>query len=159
MKLAIIAVGKLKRDAEATLFARYVERLDLFAREIALGPLALVEIAEARGSAQERQRSEAASIIERVPKGWTMAALDETGEMLDSMQFAAWLRILRDGGVAGLAFAIGGDSGHGELAISRAQKVISLSRMTLTHGLARVLLAEQLYRAATIISGRPYHRA
>jgi len=158
VKLLILAAGKLKEDAEAALFRRYAQRLDPFVRSIGIGPLQTIEIADARGGAAERKRIEASNMTARKPDGFVLAALDETGEMLSSVQFAAWLKSCRDEGVAGVAFAIGGADGHGATVLSGARKTISLSRMTVTHGLARVLLAEQIYRACTIIAGHPYHR-
>jgi len=158
VKLLIIAIGKLKDDAEAVLFRRYAERLDPFARSIGIGPLATIELGDARGSAIERKRAEASDILSRKPSGFMLAALDEAGETPSSAQFAAWLQSCRDEGVAGVAFGIGGADGHGGAVLLDARKTISLGRMTLTHGLARVLLAEQIYRACTIIAGHPYHR-
>lgn len=158
MKLLIIAIGKLKNDAEAVLFKRYAERLEPFARSIGVGPLTEIELSDARGSTAERKRAEASDILSRKPPGFTLAALDEAGETPSSAQFAAWLQACRDDGVSGVAFAMGGADGHGAAVLSDARKTISLSRMTLTHGLARVLLAEQIYRACTIIAGHPYHR-
>ncbi|MDX2263511.1 MAG: 23S rRNA (pseudouridine(1915)-N(3))-methyltransferase RlmH [Hyphomicrobiales bacterium] len=158
MKLRIIAVGRLKEDAEAVLVRRYAERLEPFARAIGIGPLTITEIAEARGEPALRKRAEGAEIM-RLSGGIPIVALDEGGEALTSEELAQWLRRLRDDGCAGLAFAIGGADGHAAEVIAAARRSISLGRITLPHGLARAVLAEQLYRAATIIAGHPYHRA
>ncbi len=158
MNLLIIAVGKLKEDAEATLFRRYAQRITPFARSIGVGPLQTLEIADARGSVAERKRIEGDHILARKADGHILAALDETGETCSSAQFAAWLKSCRDEGHGGVAFAIGGADGHGDAVLTNARKILSLGRMTVTHGLARVTLAEQIYRACTIIAGHPYHR-
>ena len=78
---------------------------------------------------------------------------------MSSTAFAALMRRHRDQGRQGLAFLIGGPDGHGADVLNKAELTLSLGAMTLTHGLARVVLAEQLYRAATIIIGHPYHRS
>lgn len=88
-----------------------------------------------------------------------LVILDERGKSLTSDAFAAFLRRRRDSGSNALAFVIGGPDGHGTPIRERASDTLSFGAMTMPHGLARVLLAEQLYRAATIISGHPYHRA
>jgi len=86
-------------------------------------------------------------------------ALDEHGRSLSSEAFAQWIAERRDGGAKTLAFLIGGPDGHSTEALKPATLKLSLGTMTLPHGLARVVLAEQLYRAATILAGHPYHRA
>ena len=78
---------------------------------------------------------------------------------MTSEDFAAWLRHRRDGGVGTLAFLLGGADGHGPDVLAATALTLSLGPLTLPHGLARVVLAEQLYRAATILAGHPYHRA
>jgi 23S rRNA (pseudouridine1915-N3)-methyltransferase len=88
-----------------------------------------------------------------------MVALDEQGRSMSSDRFAQWLREARDGGAKTAGFMIGGPDGHGEEALGAARLKMSLGPMTLPHGLARIVLAEQLYRAVTILAGHPYHRA
>jgi 23S rRNA (pseudouridine1915-N3)-methyltransferase len=159
MRLAIVAVGRLKDGPERELFQRYWTRLDGMGRKLALSPLVLTEIAESRaGSADVRKGEEAAKLIAAAGQG-NIVALDETGRGMDSAAFARDLRRRRDAGIAGVTFLIGGADGHGEAVRSRAALLLSLGPMTLPHGLARVVLAEQLYRAATLIAGHPYHRA
>jgi 23S rRNA (pseudouridine1915-N3)-methyltransferase len=85
--------------------------------------------------------------------------LEPTGKSLTSEAFAAFLRDTRDGGAKTCLFLIGGPDGHGESVLTTASLKLSLGALTLPHGLARVVLVEQLYRAATILSGHPYHRA
>ena len=87
-----------------------------------------------------------------------VVCLDETGKGLSSTALTDWIRLRRDQGVASIAFLIGGPDGHGAAVRERADLTLSLGAMTWPHGLARVLLLEQLYRAATILAGHPYHR-
>jgi 23S rRNA (pseudouridine1915-N3)-methyltransferase len=101
---------------------------------------------------------EARRLLE-VAAGARIVMLDARGKGQTSEAFAAELRRARDGGVEAIAFLIGGADGHGEAVRAAASQTLSLGAMTLPHGLARVVLAEQLYRAATIIAGHPYHRA
>lgn len=160
MRLLIAAVGKLKDGAERELYERYADRLAAMSRQMALGPIELIEMPESRaGSAPERQTDEAVRLLKAVAQAEVIVALHETGQSLSSVAFASQLRTHRDQGRQCLAFMIGGPDGHGADALQKAAFKLSLGAMTLPHGLARVVLSEQLYRAATIISGHPYHRA
>lgn len=159
MRLILAAVGRLKDSGERELFERYRQRLDASGRSLALGPLRLVELPEARQStSDQRKQDEAARLMKAAADTDVKVALDEHGKSLTSDAFAAWLRTRRDSGAASVAFLIGGPDGHGPAALESADLKLSLGPMTLPHGLARVVLAEQLYRAATIIAGHPYHR-
>lgn len=158
LRITIIAVGKLKDDAEAGLYSRYVTRLGALSRNVSIGPVSTIELAESKhAAAAQRKAAEAGEILRRIPPGFTVAALDERGKMLTTPEFTDWLRMHRDAGEPGVAFLLGGPDGHGAAAVE-AGTPIALGRMTLPHGLARVILAEQLYRAACILSNHPYHR-
>ena len=158
MRLTIAAVGRLKDGAERVLVARYLERLGA-AKSIGLGPAREREIAEARqSSAAERQADEAGRLLKQAGDADVIVALDERGKAMTSPAFAAWLGRHRDEGRRHAAFLIGGADGHGEAARAAAALTLSLGAMTLSHGLTRVILAEQLYRATTILAGHPYHR-
>jgi 23S rRNA (pseudouridine1915-N3)-methyltransferase len=160
MRLSIVAVGRLKDGPERELYLKYAKRIDDAGRAVALGPLTLAEIPEARqASAAQRRADEAARLVEAAKSPDVRVLLDETGKGLNSEAFASWLAARRDEGQRTVAFLIGGPDGHGDAARSGAQLKLSLGPMTLPHGLARIVLAEQLYRAATILSGHPYHRA
>lgn len=160
MKIALIAVGRLKDGPERELFERYWSRLEALGRKQALGPLALVEIAESRqSSAEARMEEEARKLLAAVPPGGHVVLLDERGRTPTSQAFAADLRSRRDAGTAAVSYLIGGADGHGAAAKAAANATLALGALTLPHGLARVVLAEQLYRAATLIAGHPYHRA
>lgn len=159
MRLTIAAVGRLKDGPERELYLKYAKRVDDAGRAVALGPLVLSEIAEARqASAGQRRADEAARLLTAAGAADFTVILDETGKVFSSTAFAAFLAARRDEGRRSTAFLIGGPDGHGDAVRSKAQLTLSLSPMTLPHGLARIVLAEQLYRAATILAGHPYHR-
>jgi 23S rRNA (pseudouridine1915-N3)-methyltransferase len=159
MRIDLIVVGKLKDGPERELFARYGERLDALGRAHALGPLKLIELPESRASGvEERKADEAVRILKATVAGSFLVALDEGGRAQSSAAFADLVRRQRDDAMPVLALAIGGPDGHGKAVLAAAQLKLSLGAMTLPHGLARVVVVEQLYRAATIIAGHPYHR-
>lgn len=121
--------------------------------------LALLELPAARGAlppADARRREGEALLAKLKPASW-LVALDERGTLLDSMELAQMVATARDAGRE-LVFCIGGDEGLDASVRDRAWKVLSLSRMTLPHRLARVVLMEQLYRALSILRGEPYHK-
>jgi len=145
----LIAVGKVGRGPEAELFARYCDRLR--------PRLSVVEIAEGRGGAVEKRRREAAALLAAVPAAAFVVALDLGGKAPDSETFAALLTRWLDAGRP-VAFVIGGAEGLDASVLGRADYVLSLGRLTWPHLLARVLLAEQLFRARAIAASHPYHR-
>lgn len=159
MRVIIAAVGRLK-DAERDLFDRYAKRFGASGRALGLGPLALGEIGESRAATPElRKADEAARLIKPVAAAESIVALEVSGRALSSEAFAQLLAKHRDDGAKTLAFLIGGPDGLASAALNAAALKLSLGSMTLPHGLARIVLAEQLYRAATILAGHPYHRA
>lgn len=159
MRLIVAAVGRLK-DAERELYERYAKRFDAAGRSLGLGPLSLSEIGEARAATPDlRKADEAQRLLKAVADADVVIALDEGGRSLASEAFARLVAQSRDNGAKTAAFLIGGPDGHGAEALKAAKLKLSLSAMTLPHGLARIVLIEQLYRAATILSGHPYHRA
>lgn len=159
MKLVIAAVGRLKDGPERELLGRYVKRLAQAGRGVALGPVDILEIAEGRAEqASLRQADEAARLLKLATACDVVVALDEGGRAMTSRSFADLLARHRDSGVQAMAFLIGGPDGHGAAVPAKAGVKLSLGPMTLPHGLARIVLAEQLYRAATILAGHPYHR-
>ena len=158
MQLLIAAIGRLKVDAERVLVDRYTVRIGA-GRAVGLGPLREVEFAESRRStAGERQAEEAQRLLKAAGDGDYVVMLDETGRTMASDAFGRWLGSQRDAGVRSMAFLIGGPDGHGAEVRTASRLALSLGPMTLPHGLARAVLAEQLYRATTILAGHPYHR-
>lgn len=158
MRLTIAAVGRLKDGAERVLVDRYVKRC-ASGKLLGLGPLDEIELPESRQPlATDRQADEAKRLMKQVGDADLIVALDERGRTLSSAEFAKWLGARRDDGRRHAAFLIGGPDGHGPDVAKAAALRLSLGPMTLPHGLARAILAEQLYRAITILSGHPYHR-
>lgn len=159
MRLIVAAVGRLK-DAERELCLRYQKRFDAAGRPLGLGPLSITELNESRLEvAAARRNDETARLLKAASAAGARVILDEAGKAMSSEAFAKWIAATRDGGCRDLALLIGGPDGHGPEASSGAALRLSLGPMTLPHGLARAVLVEQLYRAATILAGHPYHRA
>lgn len=158
MKIAIIAVGRLKAGPERDLCERYLERAIAAGRRLGL-TFATSELGESRaGSSDARKDQEASAILGKLPAGAVTVVLDERGTTLDSTGFAERLRKWRDGGKAEIAVIIGGPDGLGRAVSERADLRVAFGAMTWPHQLVRIMLAEQLYRAVTILSGHPYHR-
>jgi len=158
MRFTVAAVGRLK-DAEHELCERYAKRFDAAGRPLGLGPLKICELNESRAAtADARKADEASRLIKAAGAAIEIVVLDEGGKILSSQAFATWIAQRRDGGCRTLAFLVGGPDGHGREAVAGAALRLSLGSMTLPHGLARAVLIEQLYRAATILAGHPYHR-
>ena len=154
MRLIVAAVGRLSRCPEQEALQRLAGRIDGLARGVRLGPLQIVEVEDkkCRGAAAE------AALLRRAGAAEKLVALDERGAALSSLKFAERLTGWRDDGVASAAFLIGGADGHDPAVRAEADLVLSLGAMTWPHALARLMLVEQLYRAATIAAGHPYHR-
>jgi 23S rRNA (pseudouridine1915-N3)-methyltransferase len=160
MRLLVAAVGKLKQGPERELCAHYLARAEALGRSLGLSPLTSTELPESKAAnAAARQAAEADALLGKVPPAHAIVCLDLKGTMQPSEALADVLAEHRDGGTAGLAFLIGGPDGLGQSARDKANLVLSLGPMTLPHGLARIVLAEQIYRAMTILAGHPYHRA
>ena len=158
MKLGLICVGRLKAGPERELFARYAERIRAL-RRLGLEGLDLKEIDESKAAGAERASREAMELLAALPAESRLAAFDERGRAETSAAFAQFIASERDRGCKALWFAIGGAEGLDESVRVRATAVFSFGAMTLPHQLARILAAEQIYRAMTILSGHPYHRA
>lgn len=159
MRILIAAVGRLKDGPERVLYTRYAGRVNAAGRGVGLGPVELRELPEGKASGRDpRMNDEAARLLARTPPPCIRILLDERGKAMTSQAFAHMLREFRDRGEDTMAFLIGGADGHGEPARQQARQAISLGPVTLPHGLARIVLAEQIYRAVTILSGHPYHR-
>lgn len=160
MRILLLAVGKLKDAEERAISDRYVKRFNGAGRAIGLGPIDVRELNESRlANPEERKRDEAARLMKDIGSDTFVVSLDPLGRSIGSEAFADLLREKRDGAIKTCVFLIGGPDGHGEQALKAPAMTLSLGALTLPHGLARVVLLEQLYRAATILSGHPYHRA
>lgn len=160
MRLALLCVGKLKEEAERQIVARYLERFRQTGAPLGFAAPQMVELPESRAAAaKDRKAAEAAELCRRMAPEAHVIALDERGAALTSLDFAQKLAAWRDDGLRDLAIIVGGPDGLDPDFVKSARLVLSLGRLTLPHGLARAVLAEQLYRAATILAGHPYHRA
>ena len=159
MRLLIAAVGRLKTGPETQLLERYIALAKGAGRPVGIGPILFKELIEAKGQSPAiRKADEAERLVETSRQADLRIALDEHGKIFDSRAFSDLLAKRRDAGVGLLAFLIGGADGHGEAALGACHLKLSLGPMTLPHGLARIVLAEQIYRAVTIMTGHPYHR-
>ena len=160
MRLLIAAIGKLKQGPERDLFAHYLGRAVAVGRKLHLSPIGAIEVAESKAATvKSRIQAEAEALLGKIPSSHRLISLDRRGEALSSEEFAGLLAKMRDGGVEGVAFVIGGADGLSPEISGKAGRAISFGPLTLPHGLARIVLAEQIYRAATILAGHPYHRA
>jgi 23S rRNA (pseudouridine1915-N3)-methyltransferase len=158
LKLIICAVGRLKTGPERELAERYATRSAELARLLGLAGPSIAEVPEGKArDAPSRLREEWAALAAK-SEGAARIALDERGESLTTVAFAARLMKYRDTGIVALAFLIGGADGLAARARESANEVISFGAMTLPHQLVRILLLEQIYRTLTIRLGHPYHR-
>ncbi|WP_187968856.1 23S rRNA (pseudouridine(1915)-N(3))-methyltransferase RlmH [Aquibium microcysteis] len=160
MRIVVHAVGRMKAGPERDLADRYFDRFAKAGPAVGLEWAGVVEVPESRSpNAPERKREEAAKLDRLLADGAALVLLDERGKNIGSEDFTAWLCKWRDKGQRDLVVAIGGPDGHAPDLAPRAALTLSFGALTWPHQLARVMLAEQLYRAASIASGHPYHRA
>jgi 23S rRNA (pseudouridine1915-N3)-methyltransferase len=156
LRVHLCTVGRLRSGPERDLIADYTQRFDRTGRALSLGPLTEHEVEDKKNAGMA---AEAELLARAVPAGAVLVTLDERGKLLTSPEFAAQLARWRDGGRQDVAFVIGGADGIDPSLRARADFSISFGQMVWPHMLVRVMLAEQLYRAANILSGGPYHRA
>jgi 23S rRNA (pseudouridine1915-N3)-methyltransferase len=150
----------MKTGPERELADRYFERFGKSGPAIGLEFSGVVEIPESRAqTVVERRRDEAHRLQASLAADTALILLDERGKNLASEEFAGKIGTLRDGGRRGLVLAIGGPDGHDPALRDPATLVLSFGALTWPHQMVRIMLAEQLYRAVTILSGHPYHRA
>jgi 23S rRNA (pseudouridine1915-N3)-methyltransferase len=159
MRLLIAAVGRLKAGPERELLDRYIERANAAGRAVSLAPLEVSEITESQERRPaDRMADEARKLEAALPKGSKRILLDSGGKALGSEDFANRLAAMRDQGAQAVVFLIGGADGLDAKLKSEAELAISYGAATFPHQIVRILLAEQIYRAITILSGHPYHR-
>lgn len=151
MRIALVAVGRAKPGPALALYELYAERL--------AWPITLTEIEERRPLKPAALKArEGELLLAALPRGASVVALDETGRHMTSRDFATLLGRWRDEGARDIALVIGGAEGLSEAVKARAELLLALGSMTWPHMLVRALVAEQLYRAQSILSGHPYHR-
>lgn len=152
MKLRLISIGRDRSGLFQPAVEEYASRLSRYVK------LELLELPESRAREPERAKDEEGqAVLKKLGARERLWLFDERGQELDSRGLAQLLgKALQDG--RDVSLCIGGDSGHGEGLRQKAERTLSLSRLTLPHRLARVVAAEQLYRAFTLLKGEPYHR-
>jgi 23S rRNA (pseudouridine1915-N3)-methyltransferase len=150
--MRVLWVGKTQQEWVRSGIEEYVTRIRRYY------PLEIGEAREEKGALEESKRERECVRLEKLlPKAARLVLLDEQGSEMTSRAFAGFLGECRDGGISELAFAIGGAYGFSGAFRHRADRIVSLSRMTFTHQMARVFLLEQIYRGCTILNREPYH--
>ncbi|MGR3550478.1 23S rRNA (pseudouridine(1915)-N(3))-methyltransferase RlmH [Pseudooceanicola sp.] len=155
MRLTICAVGRLRKGPEADLIDDYLARATRTGRALGLGAASVLEVEDRKGGGQQ---AEAALLSKAIPDRARVIALDERGTLMTSPDLANLVARWRDDGIPETAFVIGGADGLTDEIRARSDHLLSFGRMVWPHMLARAMLAEQIYRATTILAGSPYHR-
>ena len=155
MRLRILAIGRLRKGPEKDLIEDYISRFNRSGRPLGLGPVELTELEDKKGGGKG---AEAALLLKAIGQSAMVIALDERGTLQSSPDFAVHLARIRDAAPSELVFVIGGADGLDPAVLQRAQSRLSCGKMVWPHMLVRVMLTEQLYRAASILAGGPYHR-
>ncbi|KDA04483.1 23S rRNA (pseudouridine(1915)-N(3))-methyltransferase RlmH [Hyphomonas oceanitis] len=154
MRLTLLSVGRLKSGAERDLFDEYVKRALPIARSLGFRGIEEIEVASGGGLDTEAER-----ILAKIPAGANVIRLDEFGRNVTSQDFASQLGRLRDQGVPDLVFLIGGAEGYGDAVRRAVPDIMAFGAQTWPHRLVKAMLAEQVYRAMSILAGMPYHKA
>ena len=151
MRFFIIAIGKGRTSPENALAQNWLSRLQ--------PPGQIIEIESKLPAGPKRAKDEGQRLLGSIPDDAAIGVLDPRGKDHSSEDFAALIGRWRDEGFGSAYFAIGGADGHSDILRQKANRTIALGRATWPHMLFRAMLAEQLYRASTILAGHPYHRA
>ncbi len=160
MRISVVAVGRMKQGPERELAERYRVRFDEAGRKLGFRGLDIHEINESRArDVQARMAEEAAAIEAHAPERAILVTLDERGDNLDSVALARHLERWRDSAMPATVFVIGGADGLLPELRRKAKLTLAFGAATWPHQMVRIMLLEQIYRAATIIAGHPYHRA
>jgi 23S rRNA (pseudouridine1915-N3)-methyltransferase len=159
MRIIVAAIGRLK-GPESELCERYAKRVNQSGRALGWKPVEIVEIRESRAAeVMKRMLEESIALANIIPQGAAVALLDEKGDALGSQAFATELSAWRENNMPAAVFMIGGADGLAASLRDKAALHLSFGAATWPHQLVRVMVLEQLYRAATILTGHPYHRA
>lgn len=160
MRIIVAAVGRLKQGPETELAERYRKRAAQTGRQLGLRDVEILEIRESRADDPgKRMLEESIALANIIPQGAAVVLLDSRGESLDSAAFAGQLGQWRGNGKSAVVFIIGGADGLAASLRDKATLRLSFGSATWPHQLVRVMLLEQIYRATTILTGHPYHRA
>lgn len=158
MRITVAAIGRMKAGPERELVARYLDRAAGGGKPLALTGFDVIELPESRASSSASRKSDEARALRAALPGGIVVALDERGKSIASEALANQIGRWRDDGRPAASFVIGGADGLDPAFVQAADQVLSLSPMVWPHQLVRIMLAEQLYRTTTILSGHPYHR-
>lgn len=160
MRIIIAAVGRLKRGPETELAERYAKRATQTGRSLGLRDIDIVEIRESRADDPgKRMLEESIALANVIPQGAAVVLLDGRGDNLDSAGLATQIATWRANDRPAVVFMIGGADGLAASLRDKAELKLAFGSATWPHQLVRVMLLEQLYRATTILTGHPYHRA
>lgn len=154
MRISIIAVGRIKKGPERELFDDYIDRFRKAGRQLGFRSADLIEV-DSSGALD----AEADRILAKIPAGARAIRLDEFGEQFTSTAFSSFLSQERDKGLSDICFLIGGAEGYGAAVREAVPNTMAFGVQTWPHRFVRVMLAEQLYRAASLEAGLPYHKA
>ena len=155
MNIELIAVGKTDSQAVESLVEVYAQRINHYCR---FSMTMLPDVRNTRNiSAAQQRTAEGEAILRQLTAGDYVALFDERGTEFRSMEFAAWMQKRMNSGIRRLVLVIGGPYGFSDAVYERADARVSLSKMTFSHQIVRALIAEQLYRAFTILNNEPYH--
>ena len=155
IRIGLYVVGRLRKGPEREMIDDYLSRAEKTGRALGIGPMTVTEVEDKKGGGMA---AEAALLSAALPADAVICTLDERGKLLSSPDFSNEIARLRDNGTREIAFVIGGADGIDPDLRARANMSISFGKMVWPHMLARVMLAEQIYRATTILAGGPYHR-
>ncbi|MEM9247902.1 MAG: 23S rRNA (pseudouridine(1915)-N(3))-methyltransferase RlmH [Pseudomonadota bacterium] len=156
MRLSLVAIGRVRGGPEQELVADYLSRAERTGRGIGLSSAKLIEV-DPRGATGPA--AEADALARALPKGGRVICLDERGRAMTSPDLARTIGEWRDSGLRDAAFVIGGADGLDPGFVARAELTLSMGKLVWPHLLARVMVAEQIYRVTSILAGTPYHRA
>lgn len=155
MKLTIAALSRIKSGPEREMLDDYLNRASAAGRPLGLGPLGETEI---DNRALKTKRDESQALAASLPGDARLVLLDERGKSMPARQLARTLEQWRDEGVRDAVFCIGGADGHDHAVLPRPHLMLAFGNTVWPHKLVRIMLAEQLYRAVSILAGSPYHR-
>lgn len=158
MRITVLAFGRVKRSPEQTMVDDYAKRAKALARRLGISDL-VVDALEDKGPPEGRRAREAQALLARVPEGAALIVLDERGDNVTSQEWALDLNARLGSGAREIVYVIGGADGLAQEITARAARRLALGRQTWPHMLVRVMLLEQIYRALTILTNHPYHRA
>jgi 23S rRNA (pseudouridine1915-N3)-methyltransferase len=160
MRIVVAAIGRLKEGPETELSERYRKRAEQTGRQLGLRDIEIIEIRESRAEdANKRMLEESIALANVIPQDAAVVLLDSRGENLDSASFATQIAKYRANNRPAVVFLIGGPDGLAASLHDKAELLLSFGIATWPHQLVRGMLLEQLYRATTILTGHPYHRA